>query len=250
MKPLIGITSGMAFNVKNIDFSHIPQQYHQLSNAYTTAVEHAGGIPVILPCYENSDLVFDVISNLDGIIFSGGGDVDPRLFNSRALSCVTPIQPCRDRNEIALAEYVIRCTQMPVLGICRGMQVVNVALGGDLYTDLKIEGKLEHRMSMYPRYMPSHEIEVLDESRLFHILKGSEIMVNSYHHQAVKTVAEGMTATAWSIPDVVVEAMEMIGNRFVLMVQWHPEAMSDNKEHQEIFRTFVTEAKQYKEQRT
>ena len=101
-------------------------------------------------------------------------------------------------------------------------------------------------MSMYPRYMPSHSIKIDANSRLSLILGGVEQQVNSYHHQAVKTVAEGMIATARSVPDDVIEAMEMPGERFVLTVQWHPEGMFGNEEQQAIFRTFVSEAQKYR----
>ena len=246
MKPLIGISCGLAFNTKSVDFSQLPQQFHQLSDAYVTAVEHAGGIPVILPSYEDSELAIEAAERLDAVIFSGGGDVNPLLFHLRALSNVTPIQPRRDKCEIALARHLISCTDMPVLGICRGMQAINVALGGDICIDLKSDGKLEHRMSMYPRNMPSHSIKIDNGSRLSLILGGAEQMVNSYHHQAVKTVAKGMIATARSVPDDVIEAIEMPGKRFVLAVQWHPEGMSANEEQQSIFRTLVSEARKYR----
>lgn len=246
MKPIIGISCGLAFNTKSVDFSQLPQQFHQLSDTYVTAVECAGGIPVILPSYEDSELAIEAAERLDAVIFSGGGDVNPLLFHSRALSNVTPIQPRRDKCELALARHLICCTDMPVLGICRGMQAINVALGGDVCMDLKSEGKLEHRMSMYPRHMPSHSVKIDNGSRLSLIMGGTEQQVNSYHHQAVKTVAEGMVATAYSVPDDVIEAMEIPGERFVLAVQWHPEGMSGNEEQQAIFCTLVSEAQKYR----
>ncbi len=246
MKPIIGITCGMSYHAKELNFINLPHQFHQLSDTYVRAVERAGGIPLIIPAYSDPELALDMIQQVDGILFSGGGDVDPLILNSRALSTVSPIQPRRDSMELKLAKYAIEQMNVPVMGVCRGIQVVNIAMGGTVYIDLEAEGKLEHRMSMYPYYMASHKVELCEGTRLANIMGTTHIETNSYHHQAVKELADCFSVAALSVPDGVIEAAEKPGDRFVVLVQWHPEAMENHKEHQAIFRSFISEAAKYK----
>lgn len=246
MKPVIGITCDMSYHTTKSNFVHLPNPFHQLSDAYVQAIEAVGGIPLILPSYQKAELMLGLIPKLDGILFSGGGDADPLIFGERAVPAVSPIQPRRDAVELLLAKYVLTETDLPVLGICRGMQVVNLSMGGTVYVDLASKGKLEHRMSMYPRQMASHKVALEPQSRLAQIIGGAAIGVNSYHHQAVKELASDFIAAAYSEPDRVIEAMEKPGDRFVVMVQWHPEGMTDDSSQQAIFKSFIGEAEKYR----
>lgn len=242
MKPLIGITCSLSFHVKDATINNPPLLQHCLGDAYQMAVENAGGIPVLIPSTEDPELCCELACVLDAVLFTGGPDVDPRHYGERAIAGVTPVQPRRDLSELALARHVLANTSLPVLGICRGMQVLNTALGGTLTQDLAAAGKCEHRMSMYPRKFPSHEVRFTRPCRLRDIFGSDVVSVNSFHHQAVREVAPPMQAVALSEPDGVIEAMEMPGERFVAAVQWHPEGMSSTPEQQALFRAFVAEA--------
>lgn len=242
MKPIIGISCGFSYTVKSINFAHDPQKSHMLGDSYIKAVENAGGIPVIIPNYLDAADAAALADTLDGLLISGGPDVDPALYGERALKEVTAISERRDATELTITRYVAKKTEKPILGICRGIQLLNVALGGSLIQDLSAEGKPEHRMEMYPSHMPSHKDHVIKGTRLFNILGKAEAEVNSFHHQAVRDVAPGFIVSAVSDPDDVIEAIELPGERFVLGVQWHPEGMVFHDEHQAIFRAFVNAA--------
>lgn len=242
MKPLIGITCGMGLNIQSLNMPHLPAEQHRLNDAYVKAVERAGGIPVLLPVYDNISLVKDAIDRLDGIILSGGGDPDPARYSQRATGRLGVVLPRRDAFDLEVARYIICETDKPVLGICRGEQVMNVAMGGSLHIDLPDDGKLAHMLAMYPRSMVSHEVEVLKNTRLAQIVGEGVRGVNSFHHEAVKEVAEGFVASVRSVPDDVVEAIEMPGNRFIVGVQWHPEELVELENQQNIFRCLVEAA--------
>ena len=246
MKPLIGITCGIGLNITNLNMQHMPAEQHRLSDAYVKAVALAGGIPVIIPVYEDISLVRDVIDRMDGVILSGGGDPDSARYSQRATARLGAVSPRRDAFDFEVAEYVMNETTKPVLGICRGTQVMNVAAGGSLHIDLKDDGKLEHMLNMYPRNMQSHTIEVAQDTKLAQIVGEGNCPVNSFHHEAVKNEGQGFQVSAYSIPDGVVEAIEMSGERFVVGVQWHPEEMTHMESQLEIFRTLVNAAAQRK----
>lgn len=242
MKPLIGITCSMGLGIYSMTMENLPQEQHRLNDTYMKAIVRAGGIPVILPAYEDTALVKSVIDRLDGVVLSGGGDLDPALYSRRPNAHLGSVSPRRDAAEMAIAQYVIRETDKPLLGICRGLQVMNAAMGGSLYIDLPDEGKLAHSLTMYPRYMVSHEIEVAGNTHLERAMGAGKNMVNSFHHQAVKQLGEGFTVSARSIPDDVTEAIELPGERFVVGVQWHPEELTANPEARQLFADFVAAA--------
>ena len=133
-------------------------------------------------------------------------------------------------------------TDLPVLGICRGMQLLNAVRGGKDIQDLKSEGYAEHRLSMYQRNIPSHDVDLVPGSRIAEIMGGTRVRTNSFHHQAVRTAAPGWEITGYAADDHVIEAMEMPGERFLLCVQWHPEGMVGNDEEQALFRALVKAA--------
>jgi len=243
MKPLIGITGSMGLGIYSLQQEHMPAERHQLSDSYVRAIAQAGGIPVVIPCCEDENLMKALVDRLDGVLLSGGGDVDPALFGQRATGHLGSVTPRRDAAELAIARYVIEETDKPILGICRGIQAMNVAMGGTLYIDLPDAGKLCHSLTMYPRAMVSHSVVIAEDTHLAAAYGSGEQKVNSFHHQAVNAVAPGFLVTAKSADDAVVEAMEMPGERFVVGVQWHPEELIAREEAQRLFRSFVEAAK-------
>lgn len=242
MKPIIGITCSMGQNIFSMTMENRPQLQHRMNDTYVKAVMEAGGIPVILPNLTDISLIPELVDGLDGILLSGGGDVDPAVFGQRATGHLGTVTPRRDSFELALARYVLQETEKPVLGICRGIQVMNAALGGSLHIDLPDAGKLCHSLDMYPRDSVTHDIRILECSRMETVMGSSSGRVNSFHHQAVDSVADGFVVSAWSVPDDVVEAMEIPGSRFAVGIQWHPEELTSRIEARKLFSAFVEAA--------
>lgn len=242
MKPLIGISCSMGQTIYSMTQDNPPQLQHRMNDTYVRAVTRAGGIPVILPNNTDLSCIPELADRLDGFLLSGGDDVDPARFGERATGKLGHVIPRRDDFEIELTRYVLRNTEKPMLGICRGIQVLNVALGGSLHIDLPDAGKLCHSLSMYPRGVYSHEVEVTAGTRLAAIMGQGRGQVNSFHHQAIKDVAPGLRVSALSVPDGVIEAVELSGGRFFLGVQWHPEELVDMEEAVKLFRSFVEAA--------
>lgn len=242
MKPLIGITGSLGLGIYSLTQEHMPAQQHRLSDSYVKAILQAGGIPVILPSCMDEEAMKAMVDRLDGVLLSGGGDVDPALYGQRATGHLGSVSPLRDAAELAVAKYVIRETNKPILGICRGIQVMNVAMGGSLHIDLPDAGKLCHSLTMYPRHMVSHQVQVEENTRLATIMGAGAKWVNSFHHEAVDGLADCFQATAHSVPDSVIEAMELPGERFVVGVQWHPEELTAMEEARNLFRSFVEAA--------
>lgn len=235
-KPLIAISCGCAVPANSVTPSH------SLTDTYVKAVERAGGIPVIMPCFANAALAAEFVDRVDGVLFSGGADVDALARGTRATKTHTKIQPRRDFAEIAACRYAMEKTNKPILGICRGIQLINFAMGGTLVEDLPSAGKLEHQMSMYPANMESHYVKVDPETRIGKLMGKEQVGVNSYHHQACLELAPGFIAGARSIPDDVIESIELPGDRFVLGTQWHPEGMVDTDCMANIFSAFIAAA--------
>ena len=242
-KPLIGITNGMGQAIYSMNMEHPPINQHRLNDSYVQAVIRAGGIPVILPVCEDAAIMQAMVDGVDGVILSGGGDLDPNLYGQRPTGKLGGVSPRRDTAELAVADYVLNKTEKPLLGICRGVQVLNVALGGSLHIDLPDAGKLDHALNMYPRNVISHEITVEENTMLARILGSGGIhKVNSFHHQAVDEPGRGLAVTARSVPDGVIEAVEIPGSRFVVGVQWHPEELTASEDAAALFRAFVSAA--------
>lgn len=246
MRPLIGISCGMGQAIYSMTQDNPPQLQHRLNESYVRAITRAGGVPVILPNNSDISTVEEIAQGLDGFLLSGGGDLDPALFGVRATGKLGTVTPRRDSFELALTKYVLERTGKPVLGICRGIQVMNVALGGTLHLDLVTDGKLCHSMDMFPRNVYSHEVDVISGTRMAAIMGAGKGKVNSFHHQAIKDLAPGLAVGAVSLPDQVVEAAELPGDRFVLGVQWHPEELVECPEALNLFNCFVQAAKHQK----
>jgi putative glutamine amidotransferase len=196
-----------------------------LGRTYTRAVQLAGASPVVLPNLEAPDRD-PLLARLDGLLLSGGLDVDPASFGEGPLNETVEVDGARDRTELPLIRAAL-ARGLPILGICRGIQSLNVAMGGTLYQDLpaQLPGPVAHRQAA-PRSAPTHAIAIEPGSRLAAITGGRSLRVNSFHHQAVWTLAPGLTVTARA-DDGVIEAAEGTGEGFVLAVQFHPEDLVD-----------------------
>ncbi|GIM46283.1 gamma-glutamyl-gamma-aminobutyrate hydrolase [Collibacillus ludicampi] len=193
-----------------------------VGEGYTSALAKAGVLPLVIPYLYEEDEIHALAENLDGLVLTGGEDVDPTRFGEEPLPGLGEVSPERDDLEYRLVRAFME-RDKPILGICRGMQVLNAALGGTLWQDLSRQKKrvLQHRQNA-PRWHLSHHVFVYEGTRLASILGSSEIKVNSFHHQAVKDVAPGFIVSAVSA-DGVIEAFESREHRFILGVQWHPE---------------------------
>jgi putative glutamine amidotransferase len=213
MRPLVGIT---------ISCDDRPTHF-SLRQDYVRAVEKAGGLAVVLPPGGPED-ASSLLDRIDALLLTGGGDVDPGFYGEDRHASVASVNPERDVFEIALARQALE-RDHALLAICRGQQVLNVATGGTLVQDIasSLPGAENHDPGR-ERWELSHEVRIRPGTRLARILGRDRVAVNSIHHQAVKDLGRGLEATAWSVEDGVVEAVEAPEKTFALGVQWHPES--------------------------
>lgn len=233
--PLIGVTTNRVAGSKG--------QTHQYAtpHSYLAPLSAAGGVPVLLAASLSEAELARALQKLDGLLLIGGGDIDPQLFEGKPHPRVYDIDPERDRSEIFLVRLAAE-KGVPFLGICRGVQVINVAFGGTLFTDLadQLPGACRHDRytTGEPRDLIAHEVTLTEGSRLEQILGGRRFGVNSLHHQGLERVASCLQVTARA-PDGLAEAVELEGHRFGLGVQWHPEWLQAHSEQRALFRAFV-----------
>lgn len=219
--------------------------------SYIDAVIDAGGIPLILPpvLAPQHYLLEAYMQRLDGLLLPGGGDIDPAIYGAPKHAKTANIDEYRDYSEIALTRLAIQ-HNVPILGICRGLQVINVALGGTMIQDIpdEIGGPLGHAESITREDWEhmAHGMRIADNSLLARILGTTSMPVNSLHHQALGKIGDGLQAVAWS-DDGVVEAVEGSGANFILAVQCHPEALynSADQRWQQMFSRFVDKARTF-----
>ena len=214
-----------------------------LADDYITAVTRAGGIPLILPILRGGDreaLRTELLDRVDGVLFSGGNDVDPLLFGETSTGRTGRLIPDRDEQELWMARYLLEHTRKPILGICRGIQLLNACLGGTLYQDLPTEHPSEVAHTMTPPYdRVIHTVHPLPDAPLAALLGKTELGVNSYHHQAIKDPAPDLVEMARSTDDLI-EAVYLPGKTFVWAVQWHPEmSLRADEASGKIFKAFV-----------
>jgi microsomal dipeptidase-like Zn-dependent dipeptidase/gamma-glutamyl-gamma-aminobutyrate hydrolase PuuD len=193
-----------------------------LAQGYYMSVLEAGGTPVVIPSYDDEKALASLLDNLDGIVLSGGADIDPDYLGEKPLDCIS-VNPRRDAQELMLVRLAVE-RQIPVLGICRGIQMLTAALGGKLYQDIKTQydrPSIEHSQTI-ARGLPSHDVKIDKDSLLYSLMGTETLAVNSFHHQAVKEVPQGFRVSAIA-PDGIIEGMESTSFRPILGVQWHPE---------------------------
>jgi putative glutamine amidotransferase len=232
VKPLVGITTyeqPARWGVWDLPAALIPA-------AYVDAVRQAGGRPLLVP--PSDEGVDETLDALDGVVFSGGADVDPAIYGAEPHPETDDPQARRDAGELALLAAALE-RDMPVLAICRGFQLLNVVRGGDLVQHLPDEvGHDDHKQ--VPGEFAVHPVEIKQGSRLGTIV-GQRVDVTSHHHQALGRVGDGLVETAWAA-DGTLEGVEDPGKRFAVGVQWHPEAADD----QQLFDALVAEARAYR----
>lgn len=199
-------------------------------HAYGRCVTQSGGVPVLVPCMEEPAVVGDLLDRVEGIIITGGVDVDPALYGQEPLRALGKISPERDAQDRAIMEWVLERPEVPVLGICRGIQAMNVFAGGSLHQDIPscTGSRLQHSQQA-PAWYGTHEVEIQPDCELWRALGATTIRANSFHHQAVDAVAPGFRVVARA-SDGVVEAIEREHARFCLGVQFHPELMAERSE--------------------
>ncbi len=215
-------------------------QYY-VTNSNIQAIVKAGGIPILIP-YQPKEQVFRILEGLDALMIPGGDDVDPGRYGENPIVQCGDIDPHWDELDLWAAGFALE-RNMPILAICRGCQVLNVALGGTLIQDIpsQIKDPIKHAQKA-PRWYATHDIMVQSASLLGGIWQNDPKRVNSYHHQAIAKVGQSLRIVA-SAPDGVIEAIEGTEHRFVLGVQWHPELMTDHYPvASRIFRRFIQAA--------
>jgi putative glutamine amidotransferase len=199
------------------------------NRSYVRALVRAGAAPLLIPPLTDRDLLHALYERLDGLLLPGGGDVHPARYGEPIHEKCGSISPDRDEAELALAQWAMD-DGLPLLGICRGIQVLNVALGGSLYQDIQaqVPGAERHDWgSEFPRDYLSHLVTVAPETRLAHLLESPSLPVNSMHHQALKDIASRLAVTART-PDGIVEGIEAGDHPFAVAVQWHPEELAEH----------------------
>ncbi|MFC7442261.1 gamma-glutamyl-gamma-aminobutyrate hydrolase family protein [Laceyella putida] len=233
MKPIIGMTMSRENEKEQI-----------LGKGYSDAIIEAGGVPLLIPYTTEDEVIIEMSRALDGLLLSGGGDIDPTLFDEEPLPGLGRIDPDRDEMEIALIEHFIS-QDKPILGICRGCQILNIALGGGMYQDLPSQKQnlLQHTQRA-PRHHASHTITIEENTILHQIYRKTVTKVNSFHHQAVREVLPPLRVSAMA-RDGVIEAFESESHRFVVAVQWHPEEMvKTDSDTPRLFAAFVEACKE------
>lgn len=237
--PLIGLTSVRVIG-------EYDRWRDALSMEYSNAIVRAGGLPVLIPLgiVEHGDdtMLRTLYERVDGILITGGGDIHPACYGEALTEHEDEIIPARDQIETTLARWAFEDNR-PLFGICRGQQVMNVALGGtlihDIPTELNGKGLVHRQASEMSRSQPIHEVEIKDDSRLARIIGCNRIAVNSIHHQSVGKLAEPLKVTA-TADDGIIEGVEVPDAYFYVGVQWHPEWLLDTvPEMQALFRQFV-----------
>jgi putative glutamine amidotransferase len=243
MKPLIGITAGEITN----KYGKWAPHTHGQSYTYVDSIIHAGGVPVILPITGDESVWEQYYARCDGLLFAGGNDIDPSRYGQRRTRKTVSVSKFRDAQEFALMSIALRGDK-PMLAICRGMQLLNIAKGGSLVQHIpdSFVGAQDHCSSTSEKDTThrAHMLKIAPDSQLAQTLGVTNIATNSHHHQAVDTLGEGLVATAWA-EDGVVEGLESSDKKYVLGVQSHPESLEASAvpEWSGLFRALVAAAR-------
>lgn len=237
-KPIIGISGSLIVDGDTM-FPGYERAY--VNDDYVQAVVNAGGIPYIIPMVYDEEVIKCQLEAVDGLIMSGGHDVNPLLYREEPNMKLGGILPKRDEFDSKLIKFAME-SELPILGICRGHQILNVVNGGNLYQDLSLMDGcyIKHNQGALSN-VPTHTVKTVAGSKVNKIL-GDETQINSFHHLCVKDVAPGFIASAYA-KDGAIEAIEKTGDHFIMGVQWHPEMLAKNYEKMlNIFKKLVEEA--------
>jgi len=210
--------------------------FNRLADNYCEAVCRAGGTPVVLPCIDDIKKIPFLLKRVDGLILSGGADLHPSCYGEKLLPQTKPLLIKKQRFDLALAQYAWR-KRMPTLAICYGIQLLNVSRGGTLFQNI------ERRLKTPSHKKSFHRVYINEGNLLYKIIKNNIILVNSFHHQAIKKEGRGLIVSAKS-EDGLIEGVESNDpKRFFIGVQWHPERMKDNKESCRLFHALISRAR-------
>ncbi|MEO8035044.1 MAG: gamma-glutamyl-gamma-aminobutyrate hydrolase family protein [Acidobacteriota bacterium] len=233
-KPIIGIGADLIITAGERDRAFVYA-------TYADALRRAGAIPVIIP--PQPENAAELLERLDGLLLAGGEDCDPTLYGEQPLPGIEPMHPRRQESDLSLARAA-RAHRIPTLGVCLGMQMMNVAAGGTLIQDIDSQMATDIQHASQPEDRCRHDVIVEQGTRLAGIVTQHELNVNSSHHQAVKRVGEGLRIAALA-PDGVVEGLEDSRHPFYVGVQWHPEDMKEESSASAIFGSFIEAARRY-----
>jgi putative glutamine amidotransferase len=234
MRPVIGIPCQADFREGS------KRPIYGNNRTYVHAVEDAGGLPILIPMLRDLHNLEDLLPRLDGILFSGGIDMQPSLYGEQKLVQTDDFDPLLDEFEITVANWALQ-EDIPILGVCRGMQLLNVVLGGNLYQDIASQraDSLEHRRRDLPRTALTHAVSIEAGSLMEQVLGTNQVRINSLHHQAVKEPGKGVRISGRA-DDGIAELLEVPGHRFLLAIQGHPEEIYGQVEpFSKLFKAFV-----------
>src|SRR3954471_6413667 len=242
-RPLIGVTTSevrRAERTQPLPEGEPLQHEMALGMPYVRALARAGAIPVVLPPLD-AEALPDLIASLAGVCLSGGPDLDPSAYGAAPSADLGPTEPGLDVFELEVARLA-DAAQLPIFGICRGCQALNVARGGTLHQHLPAvtDGSVDHRQTA-PGWEETHAVRVDSDSRLAGVLGGVELWANSFHHQAVERLGDGLRAVAWA-PDGAIEGIEAAGDRLPRRRGWHGEPLARGGPHQRLFEALVAAA--------
>lgn len=238
--PLIGISTSelrAPAQVSRSAESDPPRRELALALSYPRSIARFGGVPVVIP--PGVSLAEDLVAMLDGLLLSGGPDIDPGSYGAAPDPALGPTEPELDSFELEVVRLA-EAAELPILGLCRGAQLLNVAYGGTLVQDLSERASLDHRQSE-PGEQTTHTVTIEPGSRLAGAMGAGEHEVNSFHHQSVLELGRGLRVVARA-SDGVPEAIEAEGREFVIGVQWHAESLSDRSGHNRLFEEFIAVA--------